>query len=553
MTNRAARSVSLSLLLVLSAGARAGAQELQPLPGGPARFEATVQRLADHVGERTVLIYGVIGLGSGAVVDPRGTVLTNAHVVAASRYAVLQWQDGRTVLARRRGIDYEHDLAVLEPERPLAGPVPCFSLADARPGVGQWVVAGGFPGGLRTTPQPTISLGTVTGRNEPGAGAQNVMGVLDYQGAIRSDVPIFSGNSGGPLVDLRGDLVGINGAVDLERATSLTIPVERLRAALEVLREGKILLPGGVALEAKRNPLLRAFFRGLDAFMKQMPERARRASEAAAEARQAAPERSAEQAAAERAAAEALARTARALPRERPLDAATRAPAALVSREGVLLTAVDARHAVTALGRLAGRDALELAEGRAAVIARDEAHDLALLRLPRPLRRPGLEAPDVPVGSLVSIGGADGPLASGIVSAPLRPTSAQVLAQIQEGGEQALGRALELFGRMARTLGSRELLQLVEQIEASLAARRRFASGTPPRSYPAVLSIDAPLPPSAVGAPVADRQGRVIGVATGLGHHGTAYVTPIHEVRRAFRSELGGDLVPRERGRARLY
>ena len=115
----------LASLLVLAA--LCGSARAQALPGGADRFEANLTDLAVRAKARTVLIFGLIGLGSGAVVDHQGTVVTNAHVVAGARYAIVQWSDGRSVLAKRLGIDYGNDLAVLRPVDPLQKPVPAFN------------------------------------------------------------------------------------------------------------------------------------------------------------------------------------------------------------------------------------------------------------------------------------------------------------------------------------------------------------------------------------------------------------------------------------------
>jgi S1-C subfamily serine protease len=150
---------STLLVLILATLGVARAQEARDL-------EASLVHLAERARERTVLIYGVIGLGSGAIVDPSGVVVTNAHVVAGARYAMVQWPDGTTGLARQRGIDYTRDLAVLEPVEPQPRRL-AFTLAPAVPAEGTWVVALGYPGGLQTTGSPTVSLGRVLGRAAP--------------------------------------------------------------------------------------------------------------------------------------------------------------------------------------------------------------------------------------------------------------------------------------------------------------------------------------------------------------------------------------------------
>ncbi len=547
---------ALLALLLLLAPAAAHAQAAGT--NDVAALERRVVELGAYATERTVLVFGLIGLGSGAVVDHAGTVVTNAHVVAGARYALVQWADGRTVLARRRGIDYARDLAVLEPEQPLARPVPAFALAAGRPAPGSWVVAAGYPGGLRTTPAPTISLGRVL---EGAAQAPEVLGVLDYGDALRTDVPIFSGNSGGPLIDLEGRLVGINGAVELERAVSMTIPIDAVRERLADLQGGVILLPGGRRLDPGRNPVLRSFFRATDAIARQLPQRVAEASRQALEGDALAEldERLGDLVAprtGEDAPGEALARMARALPRQAALarGCAFREVPGLLTDDGLHLTPIDHLHAVAKASLLGERTTVAVGGRPAQVIATAEADDLALLRLPDPIAAVSADAPLRPVGSVAWVRGREGLIAAGIVSVDARPTSASVLARIQQGGvpEQVEG-LLELAEQLGERLRIEPLAELVEQVRAALEARRGFAAGTPPRSYPCVLSIDAPLAPSAVGAPVLDREGRLIGVSVGVAHHGTSYVVPMVRVRELFATYTGAPRLPERVGGARLY
>lgn len=512
-----------------------------------AALEARVVELAAHARARTVLLFGVIGLGSGAVVSPEGTVVTNAHVVAGARYAVAQWADGRSRLMRRRGVDYGRDLAVLEPVDPLPAPVPAFSLGTAPPRAGAWVLGCGYPGGLRTTSDPTVSLGTIlparAGSAAPGPG-----GILDYRKALRSDLAIFSGNSGGPMLDLEGRLVGINGAVDLERAVSLTIPVDAVRERLATLRDGVVVLPSGARLRPDRG-LLRAFYRLTDDLARSLPQRVAEATRRAASIEDAAQRRVARVLPA-RAPSDELARRALGLPRQRALVRFLRSPAARALIAGdLLLTPLGGPFAVASASRVGERRHLELPGGRAERVATSPADDLALFRLPNAIRAPAFsDAPAAPVGALVYALDAEGPLAAGVVSVPPRPTSATLLARIQQGSGLPRG-ALALVERLARITGLRALRELAEQLRRAGEVRARFSAGTPPRSFRRVLSVDAPIPPSRLGAPVVDREGRLVGVAAGVAHHGTAYVVPVDRIRAAFRKTLGGTSSPRRRPR----
>lgn len=552
--------VSVALLTLVLCAPLVRAQEA--LPGGAPRFEAELIDLAARARPRTVLIYGVMGMGSGAVVDPQGTVVTNAHVVAVARYAVVQWADGSTTLMRRRGIDYGRDLSVLEPAEPLGRKTPCFSLAERRPAHGEWVMAIGFPGGPRGNYDATVTLGTVLGENHVEGGGSK-LAPLDYEGAIRTDVPLFSGNSGGPLVDRQGRLVGINGAVDVAGAASLAVPIELVRERLRELRDDLILLPGGRRLEPRESFVLSRLYDALDPIARQLPERVAQASRAllqqeldlpklpempavpglSGDPREAHP-------------GDRLASLARELPRQGALDAAlARRPALAVAlAEGGFATRIGARHAVTKASFLTeGEQQVALAGGgQARIVGRDANDDLALLELPAAGAAPEA-APLRPVGSLVYALGPDGIAAAGIVSARERGIGASLAAQVQSGGEAGLAKILEAIGKLARRLGVNALDEILKQLEQQQELQRGFAAGTPPRNYAGVVSIDAPLAPGAMGAPVVDRDGRLVGVAIGVAHHGTSYVVPTHRVMRAFGRIVDAPVVPERVGRARLY
>lgn len=519
-------------------------------------LEGALVDLAARARERTVLIYGVIGLGSGAVVDPSGLVVTNAHVVAGARYAVVQWSDGTTGLARQRGIDFGRDLAVLEPVEPQRDR-PYFELVQKTPAEGTWVVALGFPGGLQTTGSPTVSLGRVLGIGN-GAGAS---AALDYSQAIRHDAPIFSGNSGGPLVDLEGQLVGINGAVDLESAVSLTIPAEAVAERLESLEGGVIVLPGGRTIDPDTSVLLRGLYRLLDPLARRLPEQIADASRRMAED-ETLPRLPAEVAGDfDPETADRLAVIARASKREAVLDRLQGAPAAPVAvalGNGGFATRVGTDHAVAKASFLeAEGDKVALGDGTTGtIVARSDADDLALIRLERAGAAPQ-EAGMRPVGSLVQVRDHEsGLLASGILSVEPRRASATLAAQIRSGGvPDVVERAIDSFEQLVERMRVEQLQALVEQLRKAIDQRKAFAAGTPPRGYASVLAIDAPVRPSDMGAPVCDREGRLLGVAIGVQHHGTTYVVPMSRVREVFAATLGGGAQrwPEKIGEAKLY
>jgi serine protease Do len=139
--------------------------------------------------------------GSGVIVDSRGYILTNAHVVAGDRAAIeVHLADGRR-LAGKAVIEAETDLALVKVD---ARDLPVVPLGDSdKLEVGQWVIAIGNPFGL----EQTVTSGIVSA-----IGRANV-GVAEVEDFIQTDAAINPGNSGGPLIDLRGRLVGINTAI----------------------------------------------------------------------------------------------------------------------------------------------------------------------------------------------------------------------------------------------------------------------------------------------------------------------------------------------------
>ncbi len=544
MAPRLSASLLAPLLLALCTSVSAA-----DLPGGVDAFESDLKDLAKRSRDRTVLVFGLIGLGSGAVVDHQGTVVTNAHVCAGARYAVIQWADGHSVLAERQGIDYAADLAILKPVDPLKESVPAFSLAPAAPVKGQWVMGAGFPGGLRTTSEPTTSLGRVLGI---GGGPKSPIAFLDYAEAIRSDLAIFSGNSGGPMFDLEGRLLGINGAVDLENAITLTIPIEVVKERLRTLKDGLIVLPGNQTLRPKSNPLLRGLFRATDAIARQLPGRVADGSRQAAKVGAQAADRAAPILPAATS-SDGLSTVARRLPRQALLDKVFAQTRGLQTSDGLYLTPVGPRHAIAKASLLKGRKRVTGVNGGVAeLLATSPADDLALFVLGNPMKRSAPDAPHRPVGSLICASGPKGILASGMLSAPARPTSATLLARIQGGGNP-MAPILKIFERLAKAVRVKAIQDLLDQIKKSGESKNKFASGTPPRSYRDVLSIDAPVAPSQMGAPVYDRQGRLVGVTIGIAHHGTTYVVPMTRVRTVFSEHLGSEIRPKSIGKAKLY
>jgi serine protease DegS len=174
------------------------------------------------------------GLGSGVIVDADGHIVTNQHVIQNSQIIRVQLADGREAAAEIVGRDPDTDLAVLKIE--LAN-LPVMQMGrSARVAVGDVVLAIGNPLGLAQT--VTAGIVSATGRAD--------LGVATFEDFIQTDAAINAGNSGGALVNTRGELIGINTAVlgrnlDAE-GIGVAIPVDMVRGVMsEILANGRVI------------------------------------------------------------------------------------------------------------------------------------------------------------------------------------------------------------------------------------------------------------------------------------------------------------------------
>jgi len=204
-------------------------------------YSQAVVGAVEHVGAAVVSIYvggaGEAardrgGAGSGVVVTPDGYVLTNEHVVQNAQDARVAFVDGRSVPAVVVGRDPATDLAVL---RAQAGALPYARLSTAQPlRVGQLVVAVGNPFGFEST----VSAGVVSalGRSLRSRHGRLIEGVVQHTAALNP------GNSGGPLVDSRGRVVGVNTAIiAMAQGIGFAVPAGTAQWVLtEILTQGRV-------------------------------------------------------------------------------------------------------------------------------------------------------------------------------------------------------------------------------------------------------------------------------------------------------------------------
>ena len=172
-------------------------------------------------------------LGSGVVVSPDGYIITNNHVVEGATDVKVAFADKEEIPAKVVGADKYTDIAVLKVNKTGLTTLP---FAEGRPQVGDVVLAIGNPFGLRQT----VTMGIVSATGRTG------LGIERYEDFIQTDAAINHGNSGGALVDTRGDLVGINTAIlspegGGNEGVGFAIPATLARSMMDqILKHGKV-------------------------------------------------------------------------------------------------------------------------------------------------------------------------------------------------------------------------------------------------------------------------------------------------------------------------
>jgi len=180
------------------------------------------------------------GIGSGFIIDSKGWVLTNHHLVEDAEEIQVQLADGRELEAKVLGSDPLTDVAVLQLEMPEgAKPLPVARLGDSDAlRVGDWVLAIGNPYGLSSS----TSLGIVSAK------ARDI-DEGPFDDFLQTDAAINPGNSGGPLFNLRGEVVGINTAIaDGGAGIGFAVPSNLVKSLLPQLEKKGTVTRGWLGL-----------------------------------------------------------------------------------------------------------------------------------------------------------------------------------------------------------------------------------------------------------------------------------------------------------------
>ena len=189
-------------------------------------------------------------LGSGVIVDERGYILTNNHVIKGADEIKVKLSDGREFAGKVRGQDSKTDLALIKIEARDRLPVARLGNSDEIK-IGSWAIAIGNPFGL----EHTVTVGVVSAKGR-------AIGAAAYEDFIQTDASINPGNSGGPLTNIKGEVIGINTAIVAGgQGIGFAIPINMAKRVLDsLITKGKVTRPWlGVVIQDITPPLARHF------------------------------------------------------------------------------------------------------------------------------------------------------------------------------------------------------------------------------------------------------------------------------------------------------
>ncbi|MFO0913466.1 MAG: trypsin-like peptidase domain-containing protein [Pirellulales bacterium] len=179
-------------------------------------IESAIQHVYADAVAATVAIRAGAAHGCGVIVTEGGHVLTAAHVAGwPGRQLMLQLSDGRRVSARTMGMNHAADSALVQIDDP--GPWPHLEVGRSDElKLGQWCIALGYPGGYDSERKPALRVG-------------RILAVNRNDTALLTDCTLTGGDSGGPLLNLEGEVIGVNSRIGADLAANLHVPVDEFR------------------------------------------------------------------------------------------------------------------------------------------------------------------------------------------------------------------------------------------------------------------------------------------------------------------------------------
>ncbi len=208
-------------------------------------FKEFFMEISDKINRRVIL-------GTGMVIDKEGHILTNAHILKGVSTIKVNFFDGREFDAVIKGTDSRSDLAIIKIKGGKLSEVKFGSSGDLK--AGQMVIALGNPfGPYISNANPVVSFGIVSSlhRSLPMLKERKA----DYNNLIQTDAVINPSNSGGPLVNLKGEVVGINTAISFKnkysRGLGFAVPIDKAKDILNKLIKGEKIVYGWLGVNAQ--------------------------------------------------------------------------------------------------------------------------------------------------------------------------------------------------------------------------------------------------------------------------------------------------------------
>ena len=211
-------TLSVLLFITLASDLR-GQPDLSELSD----IETQVQKVVEANMESCVAISDRRGFGSGVIVNPEGLILTAGHVVTSRNRLEVIFPSGRRAQARSLGRNLSIDAGMVQLIDP--GPWPAVELAEAPPERGDWVVSLGHSGGFELGRKPPVRTGRILG---------------DRKGQFVTDAVLIGGDSGGPLFNLEGKLIGIHSSIGDSIAQNRHVPINLFREHWDRMYRGDV-------------------------------------------------------------------------------------------------------------------------------------------------------------------------------------------------------------------------------------------------------------------------------------------------------------------------